>query len=51
MYLRDDIVGFLALWFQDNTEHKLDQISDILETKVAETKLVLYSLLYKMRKR
>ena len=51
MYLSDDVVHFLALWFQDNSEHKLDQISEILETKGAETKLVLYSLLYKMRKR
>ena len=37
----------LSIW--NNTEHKLDQVDHILETEGAETKLVLYSLLCKMR--
>ena len=37
----------LSIW--NDAEHKLDQVDHVLETEGAETKLVLYSLLCKMR--
>ena len=44
-YLCKNVIGSLALSLQKDTEHKLDQVSHILKTEGAETKLVFYSIL------
>ena len=49
MYLCEDLIGSLAFRFLDDTEHKLDEVSHILETEGDETKLVFYSTLDRER--
>ena len=44
-YLCEKVIGSLMFSFWNDTEHKLDKISHILETEGAETKLVLDSML------
>ena len=49
VYLCEDLIGSLAFRFLDDTEHKLDEVSHILETEGDETKLVFYSTLDRER--
>ena len=47
--LYKNFIRYFSLLFWNDAEHKLNQISNVLETEGAETKLILYSLLCKMR--
>ena len=49
VYLCEDFIGSLAFRFLDDTQHKLDEVSQVLETEGDETKLVFYSMLDRER--
>ena len=43
--LYKNFIRHISLSFWDDTEHKLDQVSDVSEAEGAETKLVFNSML------